>query len=192
MCSQFSTFVINMTGIGKPRPAPGSRSVRIVDYTPSYGDHVVALFVSGMEGNISASSDPDVRKRLSAFILREMPKLRDVPAFINEAGGGRFFLALSPTDNDLAGILAMARSDEDAEQQTVELARISVAKEWRRKGVCRALVAHAIREAVEKLAVRTVYLYTLSTLKGALTAYERMSFVVQGPRGWTEPTRLNS
>lgn len=162
-------------------PALSSRPLRIVDYSASYGDAVVSLFVSGMEDNISASPDPVERTRISSFIPKAIRTLRDIPTLVHEAGGGRFFMALSPSNNDLVGMLAMARSDKDAEQQTIELTRISVAREWRRKGVCRALVAHAIREAVEKLAVQTVYLYTASTVKPAMNSYGRMGFELQGP-----------
>lgn len=168
-------------------PALSPSPLRVIDYSPTYGDQVINLFVTGMTDNISASQDSVERDMISGFIPSAATTLRDIPSLVNAPGGGRFFLALSP-NNDLVGMLAMARSDEDASNETVELTRISTARDWRRKGVCKALVAHAIREAVDEFAVSSVYLHTLSSFDAAMNTYSKLGFVLQGPRKWAKPS----
>lgn len=166
-----------------PATSATQSTVEIADYDHSYNDAVVSLFVAGMEDNIAAMSNAFDRDRISNFIKRAIPTLRDIPKLVNEERGGRVFIALSSDVNkSLIGMIAMARSGKDQEQSTVELTRISVAREWRRKGICRALVGHAIRVAVKEFGVQSLYLYTATTVKAAMSSYERMGFELQDPR----------
>jgi ribosomal protein S18 acetylase RimI-like enzyme len=59
---------------------------------------------------------------------------------------------------------------------------ISVAREWRNKGIGSALMEHAIEWAKAKGALRRIELYVFATNAKAIRLYERFGFTIEGRR----------
>lgn len=74
-------------------------------------------------------------------------------------------------------------SDTDVANNTAELTRISVAPDWRGKGVCRLVVGQLVRVAVTKYGVKSVYLITMESVTTAVRAYQKLGFCMEGGGG---------
>lgn len=135
------------------------------------------LFEAGMLDNASETSDACILGDISDLLNFARPQFRDMSTFLFAENGGALFVALTPSGETI-GMIGVRRSAANMREQLVELTRISVSRNWRRKGICSMLVNHAIAYSWAQFAVRGVYLYTHGGLKSAVTAYSRLGFTV--------------
>lgn len=147
----------------------------ICEYHPGLRERVLSLFTSGMADNKANVEDRHTRNRVNALVNRVTRQFEDLEAFLHSKNGGKMFLAKTPSD-DIVGMFAVLRSDENMQNEEVEFSRISVASSWRRKGVCRLLHDHAVRYSRDILAAKTAYLITLSSVTPGMRTYTALGF----------------
>jgi ribosomal protein S18 acetylase RimI-like enzyme len=79
------------------------------------------------------------------------------------------------------GEVNLLRGSREAFKHSAVLG-ISVAREWRNKGIGSALMQHAIEWAKTKGTLRRIELYVLKTNAPAIRLYERFGFMIEGTR----------
>lgn len=130
---------------------------------------MINLFISGMHENKAKLSNPELQNLLEKFIDGAVVSLRDPPPTLS------LYLAVTPT-GELAAMAGLSRTPDDALQNTAELLRISVDKQWRQRGVCKMLLAHVIRIAVRLYKVDSLYLTTAVLFEQAVRVYLALGF----------------
>ncbi|PXF40940.1 hypothetical protein BWQ96_09335 [Gracilariopsis chorda] len=161
----------------------------ITEYTPSFRTQLWNLFVSGMSQNDEAAKDDGMRRAISTLIDNARLEVARVGSLSCPKNGGKTFLALDRS-KQVIGMLAVKRSEEDIRDRSVELRRISVAHQWRRRGVCRALVDHAVEYIKATFDSQWMHLVTYSSMGPALCTYKSLGFKAQGDDSSDGPLRL--
>jgi ribosomal protein S18 acetylase RimI-like enzyme len=93
---------------------------------------------------------------------------------------GDLFL-IAEVDGVRVGEVSLRRGSRAAFKHSAVLG-ISVAREWRHKGIGSVLMQHAIEWAKAKGALRRIELYVFATNRLAIRLYERCGFMIEGRR----------
>lgn len=144
-------------------------TLRVAPYTPNHEEEVANLFISGMQEYMATLVDPEKKRRFQNFLDHVVSSLRDLPPSFS------LYVVLTPTNASIA-MAGLSRTPKDIIENTAELSRISVDKQWRRRGVCKMLLAHVVRVAVELYRVDSLYLITSEHFESAVQAYEALGF----------------
>lgn len=152
--------------------------------------------MTGFSIRIAQPADAPGYIRLIKGILREQPPV-DTPYAASEfdpapaamadriaayllSGNSLFLVAVSDA-GAVIGSLTCAGGALKADQHTTDLG-VYVEKAWRGRGVGAALMAEAVRWAVQSRRVRRVELEVMATNERAIRLYEGFGFVREGVR----------
>lgn len=138
--------------------------------------------MSGMQDNLRYYPDPVTTSAIQRLLSRTSDTLMP-------PSNCHFYL-VALDNNRPVGMGALKRCENDVINHTAELTRISVAKEWRGKDVCGMIVGGLIRHAVEKWNVKRVWLLTMSSVKQAVRAYEKLGFEIIDEEEKVDKVRL--
>lgn len=162
-------FPVNTSSPNMTNTSAEIASLRVAACTPDREEDLVNLFLSGMQEHRAKWPDLEGQKRFQKFLDNAVSNLRNPPPTIS------FHIVLTPSD-ELVAMAGLSRTPKDALSNTAEVTRISVDKQWRRRGICKMLLAHIIRIAVELYSVDTLYLTTGVDFEIAIQAYTAMGF----------------
>lgn len=159
---------------GNPEcPTLNEYGLRIEEYRSPLYEKVMTISIANLREVKREAKEESTRRSVDDFIEEVREDFQDVKRLVHAQNGGKMFVVMT-TAEDVVGVLGLSRSERNVIERSIEYMRISVAREWQKRGIGRAMMDHALRYARANFEVRRIVIYTLNSFCSAIAMYRKM------------------